>query len=116
MKNLRISQINVVNSTNISVIFTESLSPNIRTSNVNIIADTANISNPDVLSIKIIDNILNIECQPLTSFSSYFIEFFSTQNVIFESLNGDAILLEDGVANKQLILGPIDPSNIVHDY
>jgi hypothetical protein len=116
MKNLRILQVNIVDSLNISVIFTETLSNNIKISNIKITSETPNVEDPNITSIYISYDTLNIGCQPLTPFATYSIEFISTDAVKFKSLNGDAIILEDGVANKQFILGPIDPSNVINDY
>ena len=116
INNIRISQINIVDSRNISVIFTSKLSNYLTTSNVSVYSQTNNVPDPQVLSVSVVGNVLNIKIQPLTPFAAYYIEFNSTASVSFISLNGDAILLEDGVANKQLILGPIEQENVVQDF
>ena len=84
MKNLRILQVNIVDSANISAIFTETLSNNIKISNIKITSETPNIENPNITSLYISYDTLNIGCQPLTPFATYSIEFISTDTVKFK--------------------------------
>ena len=114
--NLRIVNVQVVSSTEIQVTFTESLTPHLVTSNVSIIANTPNVPNSQVLAISVTSAILTITCQPLIPFAAYFVQFVSTTQNPFESLNGDAKILQDGVSNQYLITGPISPDNPVKDY
>lgn len=114
--NLRIVNVQVVSSTEIQVTFTESLTPHLVTSNVSIISSTTNVPNSQVLAISVTSATLTVTCQPLIPFAAYFIQFISTTTNPFESLNGDAKILQDGVSNQYLITGPISPDNPVKDY
>jgi hypothetical protein len=114
--NLRIVNVSVSSSTEVQVTFTENLTPHIVTSNVSIISATPNVKDSQVQSVTVNGATLTISCLPLIPFAAYYLQFVSTSTNIFESLNGDAKILQDGVANKYLITGPIDPDNPVKDY
>lgn len=116
MSNLRILNVEVNDSASITVDFSETLTPNLVTANVSIIADTPNVPDASVLGIKISDKTLTITCQPLTSLASYFLQFQSVPLYPFQSIHGEATLLQDGVANKFLITGPMEPDNPVKNY
>lgn len=113
MKNLRIITVVPDNSTNISAKFTEKLSPKIGIDNISIVSETPGISNSAVLSVKIVNDIIEIKCNPLVPFAVYNIIFISTSLSSFKSLNNDAILLQDNISNKRLIIGPVDTDNEV---
>jgi hypothetical protein len=114
--NLRIISITVVNSSNITAKFSENLNEDINTTNITISAQTPGVSSPSVLIVTVSDNLLYITTQPLVPQAAYFITFQSTNQVPFNSLNGDAFILNDGITNRQLILGPLDSSNPVQIY
>lgn len=116
MQNLRIVSVQIVDSSNISVTFTEDLTSNLVVSNISILAETPNVPDSSALTIRISRNTLSFTCQPLTPLAAYFIQFQSTPLHIFESLNGDAKLSEDGVSNRYLITGPLSPDNPVKNY
>jgi hypothetical protein len=116
MANLRLIVVNVIDSTDISAKFTEKLDPRISVSNISIISQEDDIPNPAVLSVTVVNDTLNIVTQPMTPLAAYFIIFQSTDTIIFKSINGDAVLLNDGVTNQQLIIGPTDPGNVVQDF
>lgn len=116
MENLRIIGVNIVDNTNIEVSFSHHISKSISTSNISIVSELGNVENPDVLRISIMKNILNIECQPLTAMSSYYLLLKSTDLVNFISVNGEAKLVEDNVSNKFLFLGPLEKDNPVKNY
>jgi hypothetical protein len=115
MENIRILTLQVTSSTLIIATFTHNLDPNIDSSNVVILADSINVPDPQILQVKISSNEMRITTQPLTPFASYFITFKSS-NILFKSINGDALLIEDGVANKQFFLGPMEPDNVVKEF
>src|SRR5258708_34581724 len=99
MANLRLTLVSVVNSSNISAAFSNPLNEDIGPSNIQITSQTPGVSDPKVLSVSIVGNSLNIVTQPLIPFAAYFILFISTQSQIFNSLNGYAVMLNDGVPN-----------------
>ena len=115
-QNLRIVNVQVISSTEIQTTFTENLTPNLTVSNVLIIANTPAVPNAQVLSLSVNGATLTVNCTPLIPFAAYFIQFISTPQNIFQSLNGDARILEDGVSNQFLFTAPANPDNPVQDY
>ena len=113
MENLRISNVKTISSTTIVATFSDSLTKNLVTSNVEIKSETPNVPDPKVISINVSKNTLNIECQPLTDLAGYFVYFKSVTGHPFTSVNGSAKIIEDDVANKYFIIGPVDPDNPV---
>ena len=116
MQNLRIINVNIINSTTITVTFTSELINNLVPENVAIISETTYIPNSQVLKVSINNDTLRITCQPLTPMAAYYIELKSTPLHPFTSLHGDAIISEDGVSNRYLITGPLSPDNPVLNY
>lgn len=116
MKNLRIINVAILDSSSIDVTFTHTLAPNLVVSNVSIISDTPGVPSSDVLKIKVSSATMSIICQPLTPFASYFIIFKSVSLHPFQSLNGGALLSEDNISNKYLITAPLEADNPVKNY
>jgi hypothetical protein len=116
MQNLRIISVNVIDSSHISVKFTAALTNNLVTSNISIISDTNNVPDSEVLGLVVNNDTISIVCQPLTQLASYIIKFQSTKSHEFISLNGNAKLFEDGVSNQYIIVGPMEPDNIILNY
>lgn len=113
-ENLRIFDVKVLDSTNISATFSHSLNEGITSSNISIISNLDHIPDGIVLKINISNNILNIETRPLTPFAQYFI-LFKSINGNFRSINGDAFLFEDNTNNKILVVAPGAPDNTFKD-
>jgi hypothetical protein len=116
MSNLRIVSVTINSSTQITTNFTEALTPNLTTANVTITSATAGVGDSQVLSVAITSSYLTVTCQPLVPFAAYYITFLSTPEFPFESLNGNAILPQNGVTNTYLFTGPIEPDNPVKNY
>ena len=116
MANLRITNVSVVDSTTITATFTENLSPAIGVSNIIITSQLDNVPSPLALTVGVSSNQLTITTQPLTPQAAYIITFQSTDKVKFKSLNGDAFLLQDGITNTQLIIGPIESDNPIQQF
>jgi hypothetical protein len=114
--NLRVLSINAVSNVLIKASFTDPLVKNISVDNVTIISQTPGVPSPEVLKTRVVENVLEITLQPLTSLAAYFAVFQSTDEIIFKSLNGTSILFEDGVANRIFFLGPIESTNVVKEY
>lgn len=110
---LRFVNVQVVDASDIDITFTETLTPNLVPANVSITSDTINVPDPEVLQVKINGAVLSVVCQPLSELATYFITFQSTPENPFISINGDAKVSEDGVSNKYLLQGPLDPDNPV---
>lgn len=115
MANLRIIEIKVFDSTTIRARFTETLDPVINSANVSITANTPGVPDPQVLTVSVSQDILTIVVRPLTPYAAYFVDFHSTDDFKFKSING-SFLVEDGTTNVPTILGPEDPSNPVRDF
>lgn len=116
MTTLRIVNVQINSSTNIEVTFTESLTPNLVPGNVSILSQSNNVVDSLAQSVSVSGAVLTITCQPLTPYAAYFLQFQSIPGSPFTSLNGDAQISEDGVSNRVLITGPIQPDNPVMDY
>ena len=115
MRNLRILSVQVDSSTSLKITFTEKLSTNLVKSNVSIISDASNIPNSEITKIEVSGAELSITCLPLTALGPYYVVLKSVSNHPFTSVNGDAIIIEDNVANKYFFLGPIEPENIIQN-
>lgn len=116
MTNLRIVNVQVIDSTDITVTFTESLTLNLITANVSILSASANVPNSQVLEIGVSQGAMKLVCQPLTPLADYYLQFQSVPQYPFESINGDAVLPMDGVSNRYLITGPLSSDNPVLNY
>lgn len=117
MANLRIFNVQVIDSSNIDVTFTDNLTSDLITDNVTIISDTPGVPSSEVLQIKVTGAILSITCQPLTPLADYFLQFQSVLPLHpFQSLHGTARLSEDGISNKYLITAPLGIDNPVKNY
>lgn len=116
MDNLRALSVSVVDSTTIKVKFSHELDPAISASNIKIVADLDKVPNPEVLKVSISGADMKIKTQPMTQLFAYYLIFASTDTVKFKSKNGDAIVANDGVSDRQVIIGPPDPTNPVYDY
>ena len=116
MANLRIISVVVVDSSNITATFTATLSEDIDVGNILLISQTTGVADGTVLFVNVVGNTLQIQTQPLIPFAAYYITFQSTSTVLFQSLNGNAVLPTDGVSNRYLILGPISPDNPIQNY
>lgn len=113
---LRIVSVRINSSTSIDVSFTDTLTPNLVTANASILSQLDNVPNSEVLEVSVNGKILSITCQPLTPYAAYFLQFQSTTDYPFISLNGTSRISEDGVSNKYLIQGPIQSDNPVQDF
>lgn len=117
MENLRIVNVKVIDGSSIDVTFTANLTNNLITSNVSIETNTPGAPSSEVLQIKVAGPILSVTCQPLTPLADYFIKFQSVYPLYpFQSVNGTALLPEDGITNKYLITAPLGPDNLVKNY
>jgi hypothetical protein len=116
MANLRIQNVEVINSSNIKVAFTQDLNTSLVKGNVSIVSDTNNVPDAEVLSVKIKGNTFIIKCLPLSPLASYFLTFQSVNLHPFVSLHAEYRLSEDGVTNRYLIVAPLSPDNPVKNY
>src|SRR5580698_6824890 len=113
---LRIVNVVIEDSSDITVTFTEALTPNLVPTNVSILSQTANVANSQVLQVTVSGNTLSIICQPLIPYAAYYLQFQSVDNYPFISVNGDAKISQDGISNRFLFTGPLPSDNPVMDY
>ena len=113
---LRVVNLVINSSTGIDVQFTETLTSNLLPPNVSIISQTNNVPDSEVLQVSVNGDVLSIICQPLTPYAAYYLQFQSTPNNPFISVNGNAKISEDGVSNRMIITGPLPIDNPVNDY
>lgn len=113
---LRIVNVVIADSTDISVTFTEALTFNLVASNVSILSQTDDVPDSQVLQVTVNGSTLSITCQPLTPYAAYYLQFQSVTGHPFTSVNGDAQISPDGVSNRYLITGPLPSDNPVMDY
>ena len=113
---LRIVNVVIVDSSNISVTFTEALTNNLIPANVSILSQTENVPDSLPLQLTVTGDTLSIVCQPLTPYAAYYLQFQSVDNYPFISVNGDAKISQDGVSNRYLFTGPLPTDNPVMDY
>jgi hypothetical protein len=116
MTTLRIVNVQVVDSSNVNVTFTSPLTPNLIPANVSFISQTPGAPDAQALRLSVSGAILAINSQPLTPLASYFLQFQSVPQFPFQSVNGDAVISNDGVSNKFLITAPLSPENPVANY
>lgn len=112
MANLRITGSQVSDSRSVQVEFTEDLSLDLNTSNVNIATAIISVPVPEVLSVSVLGRILNISLQPLTPYAKYIFKFVSSSSANFKSKN-NSFILEDNKTNLVEIIGPEDPANSI---
>jgi hypothetical protein len=113
---LRILNVEITDSMDLSVTFTENITLNLVPANVSILSQSSNVPDSTVLAVAVNGNALSITCQPLTPYAAYYLQFQSTPLNPFISVNGDAQIAQNGVANRVLITGPIQSDNPVLDY
>jgi len=115
MVNLRFVVIKVIDSSLIRVRFNDNLNPLINTGNVTVTSNVPGVPNALVRKVTIDADIMEIITLPMTPYSSYFVTFQSTDEVVFNSLNGQSSLLEDGITNAPLVLGAEEPDSNIRD-
>ncbi len=115
MASLRLVSFTVVDSTHLSAKFNNTLSPLIGIDNVTITSETNGVVDPTILEIEISNNFLEITTLPLITQATYLVTFTSTDTVVFRSLNGNAVIINDGKANRHFFVGPVEPNNPVKD-
>lgn len=113
MSNLRILRIRNTSNTSFRTQFTAALDPLINTANVELEPLLPSIPVPQVLKVKVNNDLLNITTQPLTPFANYKIIFKSSETVRFKSLNGDQFLLEDDNANVTYLQAQPEPASTI---
>src|ERR1700722_2255101 len=116
MANLHLITVTVINSTTLMATFNENLNGDIGIGNVLIQSQLNGIGDATVLQVSISGATITITCQPLVPLVSYYVIFQSTVEVLFNSLNGDAVLYTAGTTNQFLILAPIEQENPIQNF
>lgn len=115
MPNLRLTGINTTDPRVIIASFSDNLDPLIGIGNIVIASLNVGVPNPQVLEIKIRNNLLTITITPMVTAAPYRVTFQSTDAVPFKNVNGDAFLFEDGATNIRQIFGPEETINEIRN-
>lgn len=115
MANLRFVSIKAVDSVTIRARFTSSINPLLTTGNVTVASNVPGVPDAQVRSVKVSNDFLEVTTLPMTPYAAYIVTFQSTDQVPFNSLNGQDSLVEDGITNAPIILGPEEPANEIRD-
>jgi hypothetical protein len=99
---------------NIEILFSDDLDPNIGIANVSIISNIDSVNDPEIISVVIENDILNINFRPLFPNVQYKIVFKSTDQQPFQTINGDRIT-EDGTRNSLFITSPGENESPIRD-
>lgn len=111
MQNLRILEVNVLDSSNIEIKFTHELIDSLVVYNFAVLSDTYNIPDSSVIGLTINKNIATLNILPITQMASYKLVLKSTDIHPFISKEGIAQIIEDGISNVYSFIGPNDEDN-----
>jgi len=114
MANLRLKRIKASDSTTIVAEFTNLLDPLLDVSNVSLLPNLPSLPIPEVLKVKVKNDVIVVTIQPMTPMALYYVTF-KNGTIKFRSKNLNDFLLEDGKTNVATLVGPIDPANTIKD-
>jgi hypothetical protein len=115
MDNLRLVSVNIIDSVTIEVTFTHNLSTSITKSNFQLLSEAIYTTDSLVTDVSITENVATLTCLPLAEYTPYKL-VAKSDSVKFTSLNNDAILLEDNIANTYIVVGPTSPENPIRQF
>src|SRR5574337_591395 len=99
---------------NIKILFSDDLDPNIGIANVSVFSNIESVSDPEVISVSVENDVINISFRPLFPNVQYKILFSSVDAQAFQTVNGDRIT-EDGTRNSLFITSPGENENAIRD-
>jgi hypothetical protein len=111
---LSIVRVISLTTSQINILFTDDLDPNIGVGNVAITALLDNIPDTTVISVSVENDVLTINFRPIFPKAQYRITFSSTTQQSFQTVNGEAIF-EDGARNTLIIVSPGEDKSTVRD-
>ena len=98
----------------IKVLFNDDIDENVGVGNVVITSGADSIANPDVRSVSIDNDVMDITFSPLFPNVQYKITFKSTSSQNFQTVNGE-IISEDGRRNAFFFTSPGEEENAIRD-
>jgi hypothetical protein len=96
------------------VVFNDDINTDVGISNISISSREDNIPSPDIISVSVENEIISIEYSPIFPNLQYKIEFTSTDDVAFSTVNGERIT-EDGNRNVKFITSPGENESDIRD-
>lgn len=100
--------------TEIQVLFTDNIDPNIGVNNVVVSSLLDSVEDPDIVSVSVEDDIVTVRFRALFPNVQYTVAFVSTDEQPFRDINGNRIT-EDGVRNKFFITSPGENDSPIRD-
>lgn len=98
----------------ISVLFNDDVDTSIGIDNVSIESTIDSISSPDIISIIVENDTINLTFSPLFPNVQYILKFFSTSTTFFKTISGE-IISEDGHRNSIFIVSPGETIEPIRD-
>ena len=98
----------------LKVLFTSDIDPNIGVENVVVSAVLDSVNNPEVISVSVESDVVTINFRPLFPGIQYTVEFISTITQPFQDINGNRIA-ENGTRNKFFIFSPGEEDSPIRD-
>ena len=111
---LSIIRINKISVSNIQILFSDDIDPNIGIDNIIFESLIDSVSNPNIISVIIENDLLNISFRSIFPNIQYKITFVSTIAQFFQTINGD-IISGDGNRNILYITSPGEDISPVRD-
>jgi hypothetical protein len=113
---MALSIIRVVSLTTsqIQILFTDDLDPNIGIGNISIEPLLDNIPDTEVISVEVEDDVLVANFRPIFPKAQYQITLFSTDTQSFQTINGE-VITEDDSRNTLIIVSPGESQSDVRD-
>lgn len=99
-------------TTQIQAQFTSDITPGVSISNVRVASETPNIPDLTVRGVYVDGDVISVHTNEQIPFALYYVEFFSTEDQVFSSLNGES-LQETGI-NRINFVG-LENANTVRD-
>lgn len=115
MANLRVLNINAADSRTIKARFSAELAEDLTQANVLVQSEVINVPDVEVVSVRVLEDILIINTLPHTPYARYKVTFQSTNAVRFRSKDERQFLIEDGRANTVKLLGAENDFNRTRD-
>lgn len=99
---------------NIQLLFSDDLDTDIGVANVSITSNISSVSDPEIVSVSVENDILSINFGALFPNVQYRLTFSSTDAQPFQTINGDRIT-EDGTRNSLFITSPGEDESPIRD-
>lgn len=99
---------------NINILFNEDIDTSVGIDNVSLTSSVSSVSDPDIISLIIDNDNINLTFSPLFPNIKYFLQFSSTPSVLFRATSGE-VITEDGNRNAIFIVSPGEISDNIRE-